>query len=302
MREEAEIKEDHQQLAMDLKTALDKRVKSVVGDRCLSVLEVFDDSSLVALHRGCRADDVLKLDVPDGEYETYGVEECRALLSVACKMPHVSTSGMDFDPRLAFHFMKRIKEAVQVGIWDGLCSDWFRLANDCTPLPLKNSQLASLEAVESETLDTLFKMKFCSGKEFTVRLQEQSFYSSVYSNEDVYSVATTPSCALLDIALSKGGPESIAESFHNSMRAQQQSGGQLNETLARRTKLNWCLPSLKKCDSIIKESVHLYFTGDDVIRRHRKNTLFSSRAKEYSVSKVFDRVDSELGRCPFLAE
>ena len=60
-----------------------------------------------------------------------------------------------------------------------------------------------------------------------------------------------PSCALVDIALSKGGPEAIAESFYNSMQNQQQSGGQKNETLARRTKLNWRLPSLANCENII---------------------------------------------------
>ena len=64
-----------------------------------------------------------------------------------------------------------------------------------------------------------------------------------------------PSCATIDIVLSKGGPKAIAESYYSAMRAQQQSGGQSNETLARQTKLSWCLPSLKKCNAIIDESV-----------------------------------------------
>ena len=109
-----------------------------------------------------------------------------------------------------------------------------------------------------------------------------------------------PSCTLLDIVLAKGGPEAIAESFYNSMRNQQQSGGKLNETLERRAKVNWCLPSLRHCDEIIKEAVALYLRGDDVIRPHMKNTFFSGRAKEYFVSKVVDRIDADSGRCPFL--
>ena len=86
------------------------------------------------------------------------------------------------------------------------------------------------------------------------------------------------------------------------MRAQQQSGGQSNENLARRTKINWCLPSLKLCDGIIQESVQTYFQGDDTMKGHRRHTFVSSRASDYSVSKVVDRVDSESGRCPFLAD
>jgi hypothetical protein len=78
-------------------------------------------------------------------------------------------------------------------------------------------------------------------KSSTVRLQEQQFYRSFYSNKDIYNVATPSSCALLDIVLAKGGPEAIAESFCNCMKAQQQSDGQSNENLTRRTRLSWCL-------------------------------------------------------------
>ena len=46
----------------------------------------------------------------------------------------------------------------------------------------------------------------------------------------------------MDIALAKGDPEVIAESFYASMRCQQQPGGQTNQNLVRRTKVNWYLP------------------------------------------------------------
>ncbi len=84
------------------------------------------------------------------------------------------------------------------------------------------------------------------------------------------------------------------------MRNQQQSGGQKNETMARRTKVNWCLPSLKHCENIIKEGVQLYLTGNSNLLSHRKNTFYSNRAASYNISKVIHRVDSELERCPFL--
>ena len=130
-----------------------------------------------------------------------------------------------------------------------------------TALQSKDSDLVLFQSASSDTLDALFTLKFANGKEFTLCLHKQSIYSS-----------------------SKGGPEAIAESYYSAMRAQQQSGGQQNETLARRTKLNWCLPSLKMCDKIIKESVQIYLKGDGVIKSHKSSSFFCERAKKYSVS------------------
>ena len=86
----------------NLVAALDRRVKSVVSDNSLSVLQVFDAAALVSLHCGSSSDGVVKLVVQDREYETYGVEACEAVLKVASKMEHIQKSGMDFDPCLAF--------------------------------------------------------------------------------------------------------------------------------------------------------------------------------------------------------
>jgi hypothetical protein len=126
----------------------------------------------------------------------------------------------------------------------------------------------------------MYTLKYSDGEEFTARLHKQSVYSSFYSQEEVYSIAKVPSCVMIDVVLAKGGPEAIAESYYSAMRAQQQSGGQSNDTLACRTKLNWCLPSLKKC-----ESVELYLKGDGKIKAHRITTFLSTRANMYNVSK-----------------
>ena len=70
------------------------------------------------------------------------------------------------------------------------------------------------------------------------------------------------------------------------MRSQQQKGGKSNETLGRRIKLSWCLPSLKKCEAIIKDGVKIYPNGDENVRPHRSQLFSSGRAKSYKVSKV----------------
>ena len=168
-------------------------------------------------------------------------------------------------------------------------------------MPLKKDGVHLVEFLSQNStgLDSFFTMVFSDGNVQRVRLDEHQFYESFYSNKEVYTVAKSAACVLLDIVLAKGGPEAIAESFYNSMRNQQQSGGQLNETLARRTKVNWCLPSMKHCEDIIKEGVALYLQGDDAIKAHKKNTFFSGRSK-YFVSKVVDHLPTE--RCSFLAD
>ena len=298
-RENEDISKDHQSLALELQKSLETSVMSVTTDISLAILEVFDAAALVTLHCGSFSEGSVKLNATDGMYESYGVEECKSVLVTASNMAHIKQSGMDFDSRLAHRYMGRIKEAVMAGIWTLLCPEWFMLqGEDNGPLHPQDCKLVLFEAISSNCLDALFHMKFDNGKTFDVRLNEQNVYKSFYANEEIYSIAKPPSCAIIDIVLSKGGPEAIAESYYSAMRAQQQSGGQSNETLARRTKLSRCLPSLKKCNAIIDESVKLYLQGDDEQRPHRQRAFFSEK---YCVSKVVDRIDSDLGRCPFLS-
>ena len=77
MREEDEIKEDHERFARDLAEALDKRVSTVVNPAVVSHLEVFDAANLVMLHCGEVKDGSLKYVLLEGEVEEYGVESCK---------------------------------------------------------------------------------------------------------------------------------------------------------------------------------------------------------------------------------
>ena len=135
LREESDIKEDHKRLASDLMNTLDRRVQSAVSDHSLTVLQAFDAAGLVGLQCGALlADGVVKLEIEQGEYDTYGVRACEAVLSVASNMEHIQKSGMDLDPRLAFRYMGRIKEAIKAGIWKSLCPSWFMVQGTDEPL------------------------------------------------------------------------------------------------------------------------------------------------------------------------
>lgn len=139
-----------------------------------------------------------------------------------------------------------------------------------TSMQAQDCHLVRFESITSDTLDAFFRLTFLNGKEFNVCLNEQKVCRSFYTNDEIYDTAKPPSRAIIDIELTKGGPEAIAESYYCAMRAQQQSGGQANETLGRRTKLNWWLLSLRKCDTIIQEGVTFYLKGDDIIKSHKR--------------------------------
>ena len=300
-RDEEDIRQDRIRFAKDLLDSINKRVEGATSQAHLSTLAVFDALTLVELHCGDRVDNNVTKNVEYGYYDEFGVAECGNLMEAVSKMKHVIDTDLDFDRRLAHRYMMSIKEAIGAGIWDGHCSHWFIEESTNLPLTLKESTVVELSMIDSnEFFSPKFLIRLNNGKIMRCRLHEQNVYASFYSNEVIYSIAKPPSCILIDVALAKGGPEAITESFYATMRAQQQSGGQHNETLVKRTKLSWCLPSLNNCEGIINDSITTYLKGDDNIRPHRSNIFFSSRAKEYNVSKVIDRVDSEGGRCPFL--
>ena len=185
-------------------------------------------------------------------------------------------------------------------MWNGYAIGWFKTWKTGDVVKL-DDELISLEYVETDDLSSKFLLKF-QNKTETARLDESAVYKSFYGNNQVREVATKSSCALMDIALAKGGPEAIAESFYNCMRCQQLPGGQSNYVLTTRAKVAWCFPSIQKCGKIIDDAVSLYISGDDKIKGHRKNMFMDSfHKKNYTVSKVIDRVNADCGRCPFLS-
>lgn len=69
-RDEHDAKEDHKRLASDILSAANKRVKSVVSDHYLAVLQVFDAAALVRLHCRSSSNGTMKLKVSNGGYDT----------------------------------------------------------------------------------------------------------------------------------------------------------------------------------------------------------------------------------------
>jgi hypothetical protein len=58
------------------------------------------------------------------------------------------------------------------------------------------------------------------------------------------------------------------------MDVQEKDGGQSQEVLAMRTKLDWCLPSIIQCEKALSGMAKLYIEGDKSLGL--KNTSFPS--------------------------
>ena len=113
MRDEDEIKEDHVRFTQDLKMSVEKRLQSITSCHHINILEVFDAVRLVEIHRG--SDD--KRLLSDGDYDEYGVGECKEVLKALCKLDHIKKLRRDFNPNLAHRYILASKDTIGVGIW-----------------------------------------------------------------------------------------------------------------------------------------------------------------------------------------
>ncbi len=112
MREDNDIVADRLKFPDDLMQAIDTRMKSVTSDQCWSVLQVFDAEAFVSLQCGRRISGEVNLAMSGGKYDSYGVEESKKIMKVVSKMPHIIESEIDFEPRLAYRYMSRLKGAI----------------------------------------------------------------------------------------------------------------------------------------------------------------------------------------------
>ena len=224
IRENEDITKDRETFAKDLKNALDRRLSNVQKDKTRTIFEIFDAQNLVKLQCGEVPAGKIHCDIPEGEIEDDGICACEQLLSVIAEMKHIQGSGFNFDHRTAHKYLSHIKGAVHAGIWEQLCPQWIVCTDDGKTLKFDEEYIIKKFTADIEKenqLDGHFIIEFENSKVEHVKLSEDFFYQSFYCNEKVYSIAKPESYILMDIALAKGGPEAIAESFYASMRCQQ---------------------------------------------------------------------------------
>ena len=107
-------------------------------------------------------------------------------------------------------------------------------------------------------------------------------------------------CLIIGVALGQGGPESIVESSYSVVNCQQKKGGQSNENLSLRSKLDWSLPNSLQSNRMVAGVADLYINGstEKGLKKHAIPIMGSKSA--YKRSKVLDRIEKSNTRLSFL--
>ena len=171
--------------------------------------------------------------------------------------------------------------------------------------PLLNFSV--VENFSSFVLSNVYRLKFKFEKEIVATLNEENMYECFFQNSEVFDILGKEVMICLDIALAKGGSEAVVESFYSDMGSQKMFGGQSNETIALRAKLDWDLPPVMQMGAGISAIADIYIEGDTSTSDKSKRRLkphaapvLGDRSKSYHQSKVIDRLETEAVRLSFL--
>lgn len=125
--------------------------------------------------------------------------------------------------------------------------------------------------------------------ETKLSFDEVEFTELLYTDPLLYERFGREFCVCYDFALAKGGPESVVESVYSVMNNQKQFGGQKNETLVQRTKIDWTCPVAPLgIQDFIDEATSIYTV--------QHATPYA--ASNFGVSKVFKRLELDTGKIP----
>jgi len=141
---------------------------------------------------------------------------------------------------------------------------------------------------ESSSIYSHFRFKISACDEPIIAyLDEDALMKELYCNEEVYKYLGKPACIVIDVAISLGGSEAVAESLYSVADSQRQDGGQHNDTLDMRTIIDWNLPSVLSCPEAIEAIAQIYREGDikASVAPHRTPIL-----KNFKESKVINRL------------
>ena len=138
-----------------------------------------------------------------------------------------------------------------------------------------------------------------------VVLQEESIIEAMYQDCSFYSLVGPEFCLVFDIMYAKTGTEAVAESYYRAVEKQEMDGRQSLDVLALQSKIDWCLPPVLQCDSVLKEMAQLYVEGDKArgLKKHYVPVYSDKRSTKYRIgdcSKVIARLKNAPARLPFL--
>lgn len=300
-------------LCQELRVGLTSRFDKIVPIPVKKLGKVFDLEHIVEhLCKFKVANGKLVISRQDRiEWEADGSSEFSEFHQHVCAMPHVlaladEDHGLDLLPHDSLTILKNFKTTLKKIFWEsmGNCTDtMFADHEGKSILEFKQSNLTALSAIDEDSLDKWFELRFTSGAVVKARLCEDHVIAAFYNNECIYGSLGKELCIALDIALAAGGCEAVVEGFYSVIGAHKKNGGQSNDVLVKRAIVDWSLPNPLSCPKTMQEIGRLYTEGDKKlgIAKHRLPIFSDSKgraAMKYDISKVVDRLSTELPKCP----
>eukprot|EP00794_Sanderia_malayensis_P013290 gene13289-biopygen10600 len=310
-RDLTDCDEDLKQFAVDMLDSLQARYTNCVEEMCHH-LTALDIERIFGFLCGTRKKG--KPTISEGELEEYGAHGFRMFVKYICTLEHIKEAieagEIDIDYKLSHVLHRRFKQALKHFLWEkkDVIIHWFTLPRKkCQPLseqvPDSAGKVNDFQLISDDTsFEKLFCIKF-EGVEngFIVKIDESAVYNSMYLNEELYTMIGREMSLIFDVALGKGGPESVVESYYSVMKSQQHSGGQSNDTVSLRTKLDWSLPNVMQADKMVKEVAAIYIKGDSSkgLKMHRLPVIGDHKSV-IAKSKVVQKLQAAQSRLPFL--
>ncbi len=227
MRDEEDVEADIRNFMEDLRFSYQSRIDNS-SKPLIEVLTCLDVDSIVRLLCGKQLPSAkVKLQYGEGALEKYGRDNFQKIFSYVCSLPHVKrlseAEGHEkslFDEALANTVFHNIRQALKHFLCkedDGHLKSWFNLPQDKTAGHLVKMEIADEDDVPF-SLGNLFSVTLENAKKpFSVHLNEDEVYKSIYTNEELFDAIGIEGCICIDIALSKGGTEAVVESYHSVM-------------------------------------------------------------------------------------
>ena len=134
----------------------------------------------------------------------------------------------------------------------------------------------------------------------TVRtvFEEHDLIRCTYTDEALYSRVGEPLSRVLDVALAKGDPETAVETLYSVMGGQHKDGGQSNDTLVNRTKVNWSVSSVVAVPELIGRSAKRHLETSrppmsaDGVARYYSGVAEEGQSPHPEVGRTSDEVRS----------
>ena len=219
---------DLHQFIVDVIQSLESRYTNCVPDMC-KYFTAIDLECLFCLLVGTRRNG--KPSISEAKLEEFGAEYFKKIMEYVCSQEHVAATikegSIDIDSRLSHVIHRRLKQTLKNILWNmkETMVNWFYV--------VKKEKLKPLASVLSNACGNLTSFKVAQDQPFVekcfvavfngderehvVTLNEEAVYKSIYTDEDVYTMFGKEVCLVIDIALAKGGPESIVESYYSTM-------------------------------------------------------------------------------------